>query len=360
MYLITNRKINKRTGLGVFGKTPNPTGPLELRLVKLTKNGNTWNASVVVDRLSTNEVKLLKKKFNLDIDIKQAWYGSLRVACELFERARKENKSILFFVHGYNNDIRDILKTAEQLEKEHGVIVVPFTWPANGGGAVTGTIAYKSDKSDARASEGALNRAVGKIQFFHNLLVTANKNSLQIKAELKHKNNRQAAQELFSKLMSMECPSTINLLCHSMGNYLLKKSLLNSGNSTSRLVFDNTCLVAADTNNDNHAAWVGNLDVRKRIYIVINENDFALKASRIKPGDEQKARLGHYSKKLNSDNANYINVSDANLVGNLHSYFVGDAMKNAELKTIFTGMFNGESVENQLVYQDDSNSYILP
>lgn len=360
MYVITNRKINKGTGLGMFGKTPNSTGPLELRLVKVTKNGNAWNASVVVDRLSTNEVKLLKKKFNLDIDIKQVWHGSLRVACELFDRARKENKSILFFVHGYNNDVRDVLKTAEQLEKEHGVIVVPFTWPANGGGAVTGTIAYKSDKSDARASEGALNRAVGKIQFYHNLLVTANKNSLQLKAELKHKNNRQAAQELFSKLMSMECPSTLNLLCHSMGNYLLKKTLLNSGNATSQLVFDNSCLVAADTNNDNHAAWVENLDVRKRIYIVINENDFALKSSRIKPGDEQKARLGHYSKKLNSDNANYINVSNANLVGNLHSYFVGDAMKNVELKKMFTGMFNGESVENQLFYQADSNSYILP
>lgn len=360
MYVITNRKLDKGNGPGIFGKTPNPSGPLELRLVKCTKKGNTWNTTLVSDKLSVNEVKLLKRKFNLDIDIKQPWHGSLRVACELFERARDEGKSILFYVHGYNNDIRDVLKTAEQLEKTHGVIVVPFTWPANGGGAISGTISYKSDKSDARASEGALNRVVGKVQFFHNLLITARKNTLQVKAEEKHKNNRQAAQELFSRLMSIECPSSLNLICHSMGNYLLKKTLLNSGSEASQLVFDNTCLVAADVNNEGHAVWVSNIDVRKRVYIVINENDYALRASRIKPGDEQKARLGHYSKKLNADNANYINVTEAHHVDTSHSYFVGDAMKNIALKNMFTGMFNGQSIDNQLIYHADSNSYVIP
>lgn len=241
------------------------------------------------------------------------------MACELFERAQKEKKSVLFYVHGYNNDIEDVLATSENLEKTHNVIVVAFTWPANGGGTFTGTIAYKSDKSDARASEGALNHAVGKIQFFHNLLIAGRKKELQVLAENKHKDNPQEAQALFTRLMSTECTSTLNLLCHSMGNYVLKKTLINGGNSTSKLVFDNICMVAADTNNKDHASWVEKLDVRKRIYIVINENDFALKAARIKPGDEQKARLGHYLKKLSSDNAYYINVTDANEVDNKHT-----------------------------------------
>ena len=359
MYIITNRKLNKAKGLSMFGKIPNPSGPLELRLVKVLRNGGGWQTAVVKDQLEGEEVKALKKKFNLDINVKQAWYGSLRVACELFEQAQKEKKSILFFVHGYNIDVKDILKTAEQLEKKHDVIVVGFTWPANGGGAVAGTIAYKSDKSDARASEGALNRAVGKIHFFHDLLVSGRKKILQSEAEQKHKNNYEAAQILFSKLMKKECSSTLNLLCHSMGNYVFKKTLLNSGNSTSQLVFDNVCLVAADVNNHKHADWVENIDVRNRIYIIINENDFALKAARIKPGDEQKARLGHYIKKLNSDNAYYINVTTADFIDNMHSYFVGTAMKNIKLKKMFTEMFNGKAIENILEYQADSNTYTL-
>ena len=359
MYVITNRKLIKRTGLGVFGETPNPLGPLELSLVDVSKSDGAWQASVVKDLLSKDKVKALKKQFNLDIDVTQDWPASLRIACELFERAQREQKSILFFVHGYNNDVEDVLATAEQLENKHGVIVVPFTWPANGGGSLTGAMAYKSDKSDARASEGALNRAVGKIQFLHSLLISGRKKELRTKAENKHKNNPEAAQALFSKLMSKECSSTINLLCHSMGNYVFKKTLLNGDSATSQLVFDNVCLVAADANNHNHASWVENLDVRKRVYIVINENDFALKASRIKPGDEQKARLGHYLKKLNSDNAHYVNVTDANLVDNMHTYFVGDAMQNVRLRKMFTGMFNGEVVENQLDYQADNNTYVL-
>lgn len=359
MYVITNRKLKKGKGLNIFGKIPNTSGPLELRLVDVSRSDRDWKASVVENVLSKEEVKVFKKKFNLDIDVTQDWYGSLRIACEFFERAQKEKKSILFFVHGYNNDVEDVLTTAEQIESTHDVIVVPFTWPANGGGALTGTVAYKSDKSDARASEGALNRAVGKIQFFHSLLVAGRKKALQVKAESQHKDNPQAAQVLFSKLVSMECPSKLNLLCHSMGNYVLKKTLLNGGSSTSQLVFDNVCLVAADTNNQNHANWVENLDVRKRVYIVINENDFALKASRIKPGDEQKARLGHYLKKLNSDNAYYVNVTDSNLVDNEHSYFVGEVMENDKLRKMFTGMFKGEAIENQLDYQADSHTYTL-
>lgn len=359
MYVITNRKLNKGKGLGIFGKIPSPSGPLELRLVKVSKQGRTWDVSVFGDRLSLIQVKALKKKFSLNIDIKQPWHGSLRVACELFERARAEKKSILFFVHGYNNDVNDILKTADQLEKAHGVIVVPFTWPANGGGAVTGLASYKSDKSDARASEGALNRVVDKIQFFHNLLVAARKQTLQMRAAEKHKNNPQAAQALFARLMSAECPATLNLLCHSMGNYVLKKTLLNGANATSKLVFDNICLVAADANNEHHANWVNKLDVRKRIYVVINENDFALRASRIKPGEEQQARLGHYVMKLNCDKVHYINLTDADFVGRQHSYFVGDAMKNTPLKQMFTAMFNGEVVEDRLNYQANSNCCTL-
>ena len=168
MYVITNRKLREEKGLGVFGETPNSNGPLELRLLKVLRRDDTWQTSEVDDLLFVDEVKSLKKKFNLNIDVTQEWHGSLRVACELFERSREEKKSILLFVHGYNNDVEDVLITAAKLEETHGVIAVPFTWPANGGGALTGTIAYKSDKSDARASEGALNRTVEKIQFFHN------------------------------------------------------------------------------------------------------------------------------------------------------------------------------------------------
>lgn len=361
MYVITNREITNHRSLKAFGKKPNSMGPNELRLMEVTKKDRGgWAVKGVINKLKADEVKSLKEKYNLDIDAKGAWYGSLQVACELFERARTEQKSILFFVHGFNNDVEDVLVAAHEIERLHNVIVVPFTWPANGGGAISGTLSYKSDKSDARASAGALNNALGKIQHLHGLLTAARKTTLQEKADKKYPNKPIEASSCFSRLMERDCAVTLNLLCHSMGNYVLKHTLKSSESTASNLIFDNINLVAADTNSAHHAEWVGKLDSRKRIHIVINENDSALKASRIKPGDEQLARLGHYTRQLNSQNAHYIDVTDADHVGSEHTYFKGDAAENNEtLKTLFTDIFNGRSVEQRLVYKPDNNSYKL-
>lgn len=357
MYVITNRKISSSKGLKCFGKTPNAKGPNELRLIKVDEVNGEWITTPVDDKLSTKKVLKLKSKYHLDIDTSIPWYGSLEVACQLFEQAKQEKKSILFFVHGYNNDIHDILKTSEEIKKLYNVIVVPFSWPANGGGVISGTASYLSDKSDARASAGALNRTVRIIQQLHLILTRSMQLKNQKEAKQRHPDNPNAAAALFTRLMESDCSVTLNLMCHSMGNYLLKHTFCTSENYTSELVFDNVCLVAADTNNEEHKLWVDKLDVRKRVYVVINENDSALKASRIKPGREQKARLGHYLMKLNSPNAMYIDLTDLKYVGTQHTYFKGDATNNTVLKSLFSGIFNGQSVEHLADYHTDLNTY---
>ena len=361
MYLITNREINtKKKGLDVLGKKPNTNGAQEITFIEVEKKNKTWFSKPVTDELSAQEVKDLKKKYKIDIDIRAKWHGSLRVACEIFEKATETQKSILFFVHGYNNDVKDVVKAAQDIEQLYDVIVVPFTRPANGGGAISGAASYLSDKADGRQSASALNRVVGKIQYYHSLLTQARLDTIRQRAAKKYPDNNVAAKEYFTALQEKSCQTKMSLLCHSMGNYVLKHTLLTSDSLTWNLVFDNICLVAADTNNKNHKEWVGKLDVRNRCYVVINENDSALSASRIKPGDEQLARLGHYTRKLNSPNAYYIDFTEADDVGSEHAYFKGDSVKNnAVLRGIFEGMFTGKVVEDKLKYQADKNTYTI-
>ncbi len=361
MYVITNREIIKKAkGLKKFGKKPNAEGPNELRLMSVTRTSRSWQVKEIVDRLSKATVTTLKKDYLLDIDASEPWYGSLKVACDLYDQARREKKSLLFFVHGYNNDVEDVMRAALAIEQLYNVIVVPFTWPANGGGKLSGAAAYLSDKADARTSANAMNRAVGKIQYYHHLLTRRRSAELRRRADKKFPDNPQQANAWFSRLLEKDCQVRLSLFCHSMGNYVFKNTLKTSDNVTSHLVFDNICLVAADTNNANHAQWVNQLDVRKRVYIVINENDFALRFSRMKPGAEQRVRLGHYTRKLNSPNACYIDVTDVSHVGNEHTYFKGDAVdKNAQLKWLFNGMINGEAVEDELDYHADKNLYVM-
>ena len=98
--------------------------------------------------------------------------------------------------------------------------------------------------------------------------------------------------------MEQKCGSSLNLLCHSMGNYVLKYATRPGNSSLRGLVFDNIGLVAADANNPGHETWVQCLPAKNRLYVVINENDSALKWSRRKPGDEQKERLGQHLRNL--------------------------------------------------------------
>lgn len=64
-------------------------------------------------------------------------------------------------------------------------------------------------------------------------------------------------------------------------------STISEGNE---LIFDNVVLCRADTNHQGHADWADNIRLDRRVFITINESDYALRISRIKPGDVRCAR----------------------------------------------------------------------
>ncbi len=357
MYVITNRKIHiRKKGLKIFGKVPSQEGPNELRLVKVNNNETT---ELITNKLYKKEAKALAAKHNLKLDLNKGWYASLRVACEMFERATKEETHLLIFVHGYNNDMEDVIRTAKRIEDTYNVIVVPFSWPANGGGAVSGKFGYLSDKADARASAMALHRAVTKIDGYHRLLTQGVQEQLWNKAVANKPENHQHARARFSQLIEERCKTKLSLMCHSMGNYVLKYATLPSESHTRKLVFDNVCLIAADVNNPEHENWVEFIPARNRLYVSINESDWALKWSRVKPGAEQKARLGHHLRNLVAKNAYYLDVTRNKSVGSEHSYFQGEAIKNPTIERLFSKMFAGEVVEREMQYDANENVYRL-
>jgi esterase/lipase superfamily enzyme len=258
--------------------------------------------------------------------------------------------------------MRDVLNTAEALEATYNVIVVPFSWPANGGGVVSGTTAYLDDKRDARVSMDALNRFIYLVRSYYETLTDANNRALwqQAVAQDDERGNWVATQARYTRLLAGACEITVNLLCHSMANYLLKYALKPGDSDAAKLTFDNVALVAADANNAGHEAWVGRIQVRNRLCIVINEDDFALEWSRRKPGDEQLARLGQYLRNLTAANAYYVDVTEAPGVGNAHGYFLGEPVeRNANLKALFTAAFEGGKPEEGLRYAAGLNAYQL-
>ena len=361
MYVVTNRHLKKESGdLGIFSKEPNQKGPNELRLVNVTRSRGRYKAVATKEvRIPRTKKNAIARLYNLDLADPILDMPSLYVAHEVFSEAVRSKRHILVFVHGYNNDMEDVMVTANKLETLYKVRVVPFSWPANGGGPISGTASYKSDKRDARVSTGAFDRFLEKLQDYHRLFVTAQRDKLMELSRTTHPDNHDEAKAEFSRLQARECKVSINLLCHSMGNYLLKYATQPSGSKMRELVFENVNMVAADTNNKNHKDWVGGIESRSGIYVVINEEDSALGYSRRKPGDEQLARLGHYLKGLDAVNATYLNVTSRN-VDDDHSYFKDKPVKSDDkLKTMFAALFEGRKPESKMKYQPEINAYKL-
>ncbi len=146
MFIVTNRQVNKTNkGLNILGIDPNPKGPNELRLVEATKLSRGWRIELLPDEVGE------KKKHEVNLQGKKRVLASEYAAAKTLNRVRGGRRNLLFFVHGFNNDVKAVLERAHTFEMNYNVEVVAFSWPANGGG-LRGAISYKDDKRDARAS----------------------------------------------------------------------------------------------------------------------------------------------------------------------------------------------------------------
>jgi esterase/lipase superfamily enzyme len=356
MFMITNRHVDSNApGLEKFADKPNSEGPNELRLAEVQRNASgEWDAEILNNELSPQEKKAL------GLPKSKPAFRSQYVADKLLKSTQSERRNLLLFVHGFNNDVKAVLDRSEKLSTLYNLEVVPFSWPANGGG-IKGVASYKSDKRDARASAGALSRV---FELTRNLLESMNEGRIKalhrkMARKFKDNDNEEERQIWFARENLRGCPYTVNLMCHSMGNYIFKQVLSSSVYEGRRLLFDNVVLAAADVNNADHAIWVDQINCRRRTYIAINEDDSALLASRMKFGDEQLARLGHYPHNLNSNHAVYVDFTEAAEVDSSHAYFEDAAVadENSQAYKFFRGALNGERVERALRYDDANNLY---
>jgi len=322
MLIVTNRNLKPtaRKAERMFGAGFNEKGPDELRLAEAKKSRGKWQVQILDDRVKRGT--------------KRMW-ASEGAFLDLQERMGKKARPCLFFVHGFNNDFADVLERGRLLERNYGVEVVAFTWPANGreSSRAGGLISYKSDKRDALRSIAALDRTFEKLGGY------------------------------FAKYTesTLRCNQRITLMMHSMGNYLFKHLMRSSVYQGETALFDNVVLAAADVNNQDHAVWLDRVAYRRRLYVTINEDDKALRVSRMKIGSAQKARLGHYTQNLHSNNALYLDFSSARDVDSSHSYFEGAVIReNKNVRRVFRDMTHGLKAEHRLNYNAHSRTYLVP
>ncbi len=357
MFVVTNREVvESRTGVDAFLNYCNTHGPNELRMAEVTRTGRNWKVKILPDQISdamAKEAGLVKEIDPLTQKPKPIFasrYAARKILARVNPAAyggRGKGRNLLFFIHGFNNDVKAVLDRAEQFEKNFGVEVIVFTWPANGGG-IKGVASYKSDKRDALASTGALDRCLGRIHDYLQEIHAEHVKRVEEEADKRFPDDAEKWDRFFSSQSQRWCPFSVNMLLHSMGNYLYKHLLQSSVYRGNLLLFDNIILAAADTNNHSHAEWMDAIPCRGRLLVTINEKDKALLASRLKMGEQQKVRLGHYPYQLVSERAVYVDFTGAAHVGDSHAYFEGAALRNKNVQTFFEEAINGLPADERL------------
>ncbi len=242
----------------------------------------------------------------------KAKLGSAALFADL-QADMQQGRDLLILVHGFNVSWEEAVATAAAFEAVvnradaqldagqpfQPLRVLLFTWPSDG--AALPWASYKSDRSDARGTAGALGRALLKLR---DQLHALGREVRQSSVAVRHLRERLAgrpAAEIERAVAQLEatqlCGQKLHLLAHSMGNYVLQNALervydFSPGNQLPRL-FDSVFLCAPDVDDDvfERPEGLGRVhQVAQAVAIYHNANDTALKISDYTKGNPD--RLG--------------------------------------------------------------------
>lgn len=197
--------------------------------------------------------------------------GSAAVYSQIKQKMAVQGRSTLIIIHGYATGFMQALAGAAKTKaayKDANLNVFMFSWPSDGKNFPVQ--AYIDDRHDAMASGMAFARGLMKLIEF---LSTGE-----------------------------ACGQKVHLLCHSMGNYVLRNALqamINhpegwAGQGQLPRVFENIFSMAADEDADaleKDDKWGRLPELTKKLHIYFNNHDHALNISNLTKGNPD--RMGN-------------------------------------------------------------------
>ena len=310
--IVTNRELQSSSARDetLFGEGVNKAGPSVLRLAWARKNKGKWRLQLIDEPSSVDPENPPSRK----------------VLSQYMRRLKNNKKDCVVYIHGYNKKFKESIKQAHDISQLYGVGVIAFSWPSNPRIWVSEE-EYKEAMSIASNSIVALDRTLEKV-------------------ELCARDDRRVKSKI-----------SINLLIHSLGNYILEKFVKDPIFSGETRVFDNIIMNAADVDLDTHVEWTKNMKYARRVYATINDKDWILNLSESVNPD----RLGNTPRHLTSDRLTYFDLSDGKNVGNKHQHFGTTARRNPVVKQFFSNVLHGKQglPLPGVIFDIDKNAHVL-
>ncbi len=231
------------------------------------------------------------------------------------------DKNIVFYVHGRKKDVEDEKERIQKLEKYFNIKVLMFHW----------------NSYDKFLNRPTKNAEDASLQLFE---------AFQMIRDFKNNHT-----DFFKK-------RSLNLLCHSMGNLVLKYMIeKHFEDFDQEVIFTNYIGNAPDVPLKNHQTWLSQFKMAERNYILMNDHDFVLTFSYLldvfnKDLFQYRLGLGFDGYMGRRDDEKHNLVRDVNYVDFSkvlrfeHGYFAYD---NREITEIFTQILNGYPIEKAFI-----------
>ncbi len=318
IYFATNRNPDRKRNPRDFGTSFNREAPHNMRygVAHVAKNGRV-RLDIAGEIMSS--------------DPKRVKLGSNEVFASL-TASMKKGRDTLIYVHGYATSFESAIKNGAELSRIYDKNVVVFSWPSDG--SLFPILAYKNDRTDARLSAAAFARGLMRLYDF-----------------LKGINRGQ------------ECGADIHLMCHSMGNYVMRHGLQEMRRIEGYLprMFDRIFLMAADEDYDTFERdhKLGPLhEMGNMVHVYFNSGDTALVVS--DKTKQNPTRLGSRGPRSPHTVPGNVEIVDASqVVGGImeHDYYKSEARVIQDVTAVLGGE-SGDDIAGRR-YVASRNSYVL-
>lgn len=313
IYFATNRNPDNVEAPTDFGKGFSETSLGDLRF---------GQAKVKKGRLDPNSIQVLPDN---------ATQGSKALFAQLRQSMKSQSMDSLLFIHGFNVSFKAAVESAALIGERYAKLsnktyqpnIFVFSWPSDGE-----VSSYVNDRHDAEASGYAFARGLMKLAAF-----------------LKGADKEEA------------CQQKINLMAHSMGNYVLRHALQQAKKITNDVslsrIFDNIVLTAADEDSDTFEFdhKLAKLpELAQRITVYFNNGDLALATSELTKGNPD--RLGHDGPSKPHQIAAKVVIVDASDVvhgTSEHSYHVEEDKVAIDIIAVLQGQSSDKIPARQYV-----------
>lgn len=312
--IVSNRFLNAScSDENTFGSGFNSCGPCELRVAQAAYRDDSrrWSINLLPEDHSTQDYcqssRFLFQQIVADIN-----------------SGIPDAQNWVVLIPGYCSPLKEGLDKSLELLKAHQSNVILFSWPSDPRlPAISPIDKYCRTQEAATLSAPALARAIEGI------------NRVLIQPARTNPSNRSHF--------------TINLLAHSLGNYIVQQYFSLVGPEPRNLsMFDNVILHQPDVNFAGHSEWAKRIKARAKSYITTNKFDEVLKnvSDLVNP-----TRLGQISIGAVSvmPDVLHVDFAEARNVNNQH-WFFGD-FENNVIQMFCTKVLHGEPGEVAL-YQD--------